>query len=237
MTRIAAILLLFAVGCDDHATKSPTGMDMAMSLVPTPPTLGVEIDRAGRALINLTLIHPFDANDTTHGAAEDAYNAEGNPANWSTAMVGGRTALAEITASLGIWDSIDGHCGDQLLAIDAGGDGGAATYSQFASLLVDDQLYVDTSYGECKVITLVGNPIPNYMAVEMRALSPGGSGGVFTGCGGRTPIDNAVDTIYAYYTQGIQATVAGAIKNGVPSDGDPMTPASLTDFPFLNPPN
>jgi hypothetical protein len=224
-------------GCDDDTGFSgPKILDMASNAIPTPPTLGAEIDRMGRAAINTALNNTFNPNDGTNGtsdqrgAAKDAYNAEGNQANWAKLMLNGKLVTAEFAGNLAIIDALDGKCGNQLLATGGGGDAGALGYAAAAGLLVDDQLYVDTTKMDCKPITMVGGtPLPNYLAVEARAIQL-----PFPTCGGRTPLDDVIDISYTLLASGLDLT---PVSDGVPKDADPAMDASLTDFPFLNAPN
>ena len=76
---------------------------------------------------------------------------------------------------------------------------------------------------------LAGNKIPNYLAVEGRFLSQ-----PFSTCGGRRgTLDDTIDVSYTVLAAGLSGTV---VTDGIDADADPATPASLTDFPFLNAP-
>jgi hypothetical protein len=212
---------LLVGACDDNTMMMSTP-DLAMNLMPSAPTLGAAIDRMGRPAINTALNQTFNPIDVSKGAGKDAYNAEGNPANWATLMVEGKPITREFAANLAIIDALDGVCGNQLLAGgDSTGDAGLTEYAKLASVLVDDELYVDTSIGDCTFKMLSGQPVPNYLSVEARFL-----GLPFVACGGRTPLDDVIDVSFTVLASGL----SGHVSDGI--DADDHTP-SLTDFPFL----
>ncbi len=217
----------FAGGCDS-GNNNNGGVDMAMSAMPTAPTLGVGIDRMGRPAINTVLNNSFNPDDLGKGVGKDEYNAEANQANWPTLLVNKTLVGNEFAANLAIIDALDGVCGNQLLAKgDGTGDAGATEYTTLPTVLVDDELYLDTSIGNCAA----SGAAPNYLAVEARAVNlplP------TTSCGGRTPLDDTVDVTYTLLAAGLSGTV---VTDGINADADPATPASLTTFPFLNAPN
>lgn len=194
-TQLSAILLLAAVlaGCNE-------------SLV-APPPLGPQIDRMGRAGVNTALTAPFDLNSSTKGATQDAYNAASNPAQW------GSQFGARIAANLAIIDSLDGVCGNQLLAGPAPTPG---RYATLASVLADDQIYVNTGSGTCDV----------YLAVEANAVGIANSD-----CGGRTPIVDVIDRTYSVLAIGALA----GVSDNVSRDADATH--STRTFPFLAQPN
>jgi hypothetical protein len=200
------------------------GPDMAMNIIPTPPTLGFALDRMGRPAINTALNNPFNPNTDQQGIAKDDYNGEADQAAWAQLMIEGKPVTKEFAGNLAVIDALDGVCGNQLLAAgDASGDAGLAEYAALPQVLADDELYVDTSVGDCTAGTL-----PNYLAVEARSL-----GLPLTACGGRTPLDDVMDVTYTLLASGGTTKVS----DGIDADADPAAPASLTDFPFLNPPN
>lgn len=231
MTRAAlAIALAVLAGCGgDESIAADFGVpDLAaagdLGGLPPPPTLGQQIDRMGRAAINTALTDPFYLSDPTsdgtmnpmQDAHKDAYNADVNQAMWAA------TWSATFEKSLAIYDAIDGVCGNQLLASAAGADAGAGRYATLAGALADDQLYLDLTRAECGAAT-------NYLAVEARF-----AGFNVAGCGGRTPLDDTVDVTYTVASGSVDGPT---VSDGVDKDADPATPASLTSFPFLNPPN
>ena len=177
------------------------------SSTPPPPALGVQIDRIGRAGVNTALVDPFNLNAASKGANQDAYNAAAVPSQWGSSF-GGR-----IAANMAIFDGVDTVCGNQLLA---GPAASAGRYDALAGILADDQLYLNTRSGTCG----------QYLAVEANAV-----GITNDDCGGRTPLEDTIDTTYSLLAAGVLA----GVTDGVPIDGDGT--ASLTDFPFLDQPN
>lgn len=151
--------------------------------IPTKPTLGVQVDRAGRAAVSTALIHTFDADMTAKGAAKDAYNAASMPAQWATMF------KAEIAKNLAIYDSLDRNCGNQLLA---GATAAVGRYDALAGVLADDQLYVNTATGTCT----------QYFAVEL---------GMATDCGGRAPTYDVVDVTYSAVAIGMVSGVTDGV--------------------------
>jgi hypothetical protein len=188
------------------------GSDNETTIPPVPTVSSVQIDRMGRAGVNTALTNPFyrasvAAEKERHEAIQDAYNAAGNPAQWHALFA------AEIASNLAILDGLDGVCGNQLLA---GPTTAPGRYDRLAGILADDQLYVNTASGICQ----------QYLAVEANAV-----GIENNDCGGRTPLENTIDTTYSLLAAG---TLSG-VSNGVTRDADGT--ASLTEFPFLDRPN
>lgn len=172
---------------------------------PAPPALGVQIDRMGRAGVNTALTAPFDLNATSKGQVQDSYNAAAQP-GWSA-------FAPRIAANLAILDSLDTVCGNQLLA---GPSASPGRYDTLASVLADDQLYVNSNSGTCQL----------YLAVEANAV-----GIANDDCGGRTPLYNTIDETYSLLAAG----ALSGVTNGITSDADAQ--ASLVNFPFFSSPN
>jgi Domain of unknown function (DUF4331) len=186
------MLLLLAMACgssDDDANDD--GVD-----IPVPPTLGAQIDRLARSAVNSRLNHSFDADAAARGAAKDAYNAAA-PATWPSFR-------GEIAKNLALLDSLDGVCGNQLLA---GATATAGRYDALADVLANDQLNVNTATGTCT----------QYLAVEQ---------GVTGDCGGRAPTYDTVDVTLAAAVGG----AASGVTDGIGADD--QAPSSTT-FPFL----
>jgi hypothetical protein len=221
--RPLMILLLCSMGCDENDMQAMP--DMAMNVIPPAPVLGFPLDRMGRPAINTALNNPFNPNETQQGIAKDNYNGEADQAAWGTLVIEGKPITKEFAGNLAVIDALDGVCGNQLLAAgDPSGDAGLAEYAALPVVLADDELYVDTSVASCAA----AGALPNYLAVEARSL-----GLPITSCGGRTPLDDVIDVTYTVLATGGTAMVG----DGISADGDPATPASLTEFPFLNAPN
>jgi len=217
LTTIFALALAAAAvgGCDDDTT-SGGNMDMAASMFPAAPTPGAtQLDRMGRAGVNTALTDPFFTVKADHETKQDAYN-KAPQAMWPT-------FADQFATALGVFDGLDGVCGNQPL-FTAGADGGAAgAYGTLAGILANDQLLVDSSQSSC-------DPTKNYLAVEIAVIT----GGSAASCGGRTPLDPAINVTYAALS-GDLAT--GSVTDGVSADADTANSAQLTTFPFLGAPN
>lgn len=165
-----------------------------------PPTPGAQIDRIGRAAINTAVNHTFDADETTKGAAKDAWNAAA-PSAWMG-------FAEEIEANLAILDALDGTCGNQLVADANPND----RYAFLAGVLADDQLYVLSTEGECGV----------YLGLEAEIVGAVGAGE--GKCGGRTPADDVIERSYSVLAAGVLAGVDDTITedDGAQTDTFPF---------------
>jgi Domain of unknown function (DUF4331) len=194
---------------------------------PAVPQLGTQIDRLGRPAVNTALNHGFDANAATAGAAKDAYNADQSPGGWSQ-------YTTQFAANLAIIDALDGVCGNQVLyntVLAGGGSASAQSYVELASILADDELYLDTQIGASDS----GAPSHvNYLAIELEVAS----GGVIahTTCGGRDPNNDVMATTYTALAIGVtgfnMTTFAPALTDGATVHTD-----LTADFPFLGEPH
>jgi hypothetical protein len=178
---------------------------------PAPPSLGAQIDRMGRPAINTALNHTFDPNDTTKGAAKDAYNQDNAQAGWSAKYT------PQQAANLAVFDSLDENCNNQFLADpDAGSqNSNLLKYGTLASVTADDRLWLNTAGASCTT----------YLAVEANAtkLIPN------TDCGGRGLGYDVIDSTYSVVSIGAPAGVGDGV------DADPAKTGGTT-FPFLAPP-
>ena len=165
---------------------------------PSPPQLGEQIERMGRAAINTALSKPFTASDV-RGAAEDVYNAASDPSQWASMF------SAEFASNLAIFDGLDRNCGNQLLA---GTSAAPGRYDALAGVLADDQLYVNTDSGTCQT----------YLAVEANAL-----GITNDDCGGRTPLYDTIDVSYSVLAAGTLSGVGDGILDDADSDASITT--------------
>jgi hypothetical protein len=181
---------------------------------PAQPTLGTIIDRMGRPAVNTAVTNPFElVSGKTNDQAKDDYNANNDPTTWVASFA------PQFAKSLAVLDGLDRNCGNQLIAKPlASGAVPADRYMPLAGVLADDQLYVRTDKTTCAL----------YLAVEADAvqLTSGNND-----CGGRTPLENAVDETYSLFAVGAPS----GVTNGITSDSEHT--ASLTDFPFLQAPN
>ncbi len=157
--------------------SSSTGMTN-----PTPPTLGAQIDRMGRPAINTATdetflavngAQPTPSTDALRGAAEDAYNADATPLNWTDNQ-------KTMKAQLAILDALDGVCGNQAFACGTttADLANPACYATLAGVLADDRLWMTTkATATCTT----------YLGVETQADD----------CGGRRPVDDVIKSTYS----------------------------------------
>lgn len=195
---IAALLLTGISACGSETTVSVED-----------PTV-MQIDRMGRAGVNTAVTDPFylssDADqDAAHGVLTNSFNAAATQAS-SVMQFTDRFA-----GNLAIYDGLDTNCGNQL---GAGPDPVDGRYDTLATVLADDELFVNTASGTCN----------QYFGVELDALGITMSGD----CGGRTPLYDTIDVTYSALAIG---GVSG-VGDGVDADPDPVT-HSTSVFPFL----
>ncbi|MET0533926.1 MAG: DUF4331 family protein [Steroidobacter sp.] len=114
--------------------------------------------------------------------------------------------VPEIETGLALYDGFDGVCGNQWLADRSRSP--ANRYRTLARVMADDRLWINSSSGQCR----------EYFAVELDPKT--------TDCGGRTPLEDAVDVYRAVLVNG---TTAG-FEDGVDRDDREH---SLEHFPFL----
>jgi hypothetical protein len=204
-----------ASGCDDDTSMMMTP-DMAASTFPQAPAIGsTTLDRMGRAAVNTALTDPFFTDKTMHEANLDAYN-KAPPSMWPS-------FADRFAGSLAVLDGLDGICGNQPLADANASDASAkGEYGALAGILANDMLLVDTTAATC-------DPTKNYLAVEVGVIT----GAAPASCGGRTPLDPAIDVTYAVLSGGLLSGVA--VTDGITKDAD-ANAATLT-FPFLGAPN
>jgi hypothetical protein len=222
---VCALMMAALYGCGNNTPNNPSP-DMAnnpspdMAGPPAAPTIGAQIDRMGRPGINTALTDPFwnEGVQTVdqHHAKQDAYNQASAPAQWATTMLGGKAVLDIFKANLAVYDGADtglatmpNVCGNQAAFNGPLGSG----YVTLATVLADDELYVDTTQTTCT----------QYLGAELKAL-----GVNLNDCGGRTLTENVIDVTYNALVIG---AVTGPVTNGVTSDGD-GAPSNST-FPFL----
>jgi len=165
-----------------------------------------QLDRAGRPLTGNALLGTIAARNISDQLKEQ-YNA----ATPSTAS----QFIPEIEKALGLYDSFDGQCGNQLLA-DAKAPP-ANKYRTLAALLADDRLWVN---GESAVCTQL-------FAVELANLA--GHDELRNDCGGRAPTYSAVNTYRSLLVSGVSV----GVDDGLVRDDHEQ---SATQFPFLAPP-
>jgi hypothetical protein len=237
--------MIAASSCGDNLKLTDAGHPDGNNKIPAVPTLGAQMDRLGRPAINTALNHAFDGT-TAAGAAKDAYNQDGSPGGWST-------YAASFAASAGFIDVLDtgltcnpltgtcvanagaangAGCGNQALYngnLLGGGAPTATSYGMLATILSDDELYLDTSKTSCE---LPGNAHANYLGVEFNVLAS-----LPNTCGGRAPTNDVMDVSYTVLATG----VAGFnVNDFTPAIGDGVGPhadVSNDTFPFFGTPH
>lgn len=183
---------------------------------PAAPALGAsELDRMGRAAVNTALNETFvktnggvgPTDDTMREASEDAYNASKDPTQWGPAY---RTSAA---TQLAILDGLDGTCGNQALSC-TDGKPNIMCYGALADILMNDRLWVQTTFDTCT----------SYLGVELKVLNPAAP----VDCGGRRPVDDVIATTYTVLTG-----APGGFDDGV------TAPQGLHPeaFPYFAPPH
>ncbi len=140
---------------------------------PTPPKLGVQIDRMGRPAANTAANNTFQPDLTVAGKAKDAYNAASDPSTWSGSF------LKEIGTNLAIYDGLDTICGNQPLN---GQTAVVGRYNGLAGALADDRLFLNTASTTCTT----------YLGVELNATGLAKN----TDCGGRALPYDVIDVTY-----------------------------------------
>ncbi len=149
-----------------------------------------------------------------------------------------KTVAGEFKKYLGIFDTLDQNSGLPNTAAGgvantAGGVGGCGNgalynnpagshYTVLATVLADDELYVDTAKLTCNA----------YLSVEVDAIA-----GSHSQCGGRTPSHDVMDSSYSLLAAGANG-FSGALFT--PQVGDGVTvhaDVSDTNFPFLGIPH
>jgi hypothetical protein len=250
ISMLLAVALLAIASCGDNNKLTDAGhadarADAACSNCPAVPALGVQLDRLGRPAINTALNHAFDPTAAA-GTAKDAYNVDGSPGGWVAAYA------PTFAAGLGIMDVLDtgltctdgtcvaesaptasDGCGNQVLynGNAAGGDTATATsYATLASILADDQLYMDTTKTSCELPSHA-----NYLAVEFNVVTSLPN----LTCGGRAPTNDVIDTSYTALAIGVTGFKVGD-GSYTPFFGDGVGPhadVSNSAFPFLGTPH
>jgi hypothetical protein len=164
-----------------------------------------QVDRAARPLTGNALLATL-GTDAESDALKEKYNR-------STPSDGG-VFVAEIAKGVALYDGLDGHCGDSLLA--AKGRDTPRRYYPLAQLLADDRLWVDSRFPRCTEL----------FAVERAALNH--ESALARDCGGRKP---SYDASNAYRSLLVSGRPIG-IDDGVHQD---EVPPPESRFPFLAP--
>ena len=229
------LLVLLVVGCGDNlkAIDAQTGKkDAAVDAhIPAPPTLGAQIDRLGRPAINTALNGTFLAAGAAKTAQKDAYNHASDASTWLTTEVATNvTVVKEFEANIAIFDVIDqgaaqianAGCGNTALY---NAPPGADSYRGLASVLGDDELYVDTTKQDCGF----------YLSLEVEVATGGSI--VHTQCGGRTPTHDVIDTSYSVLAAGTNGFDPATFAPRLGDNVGPHADVSDSTFPFLGAPH
>jgi hypothetical protein len=169
---------------------------------------GKQLDRMARPFVVNTLlgIAPFSPDDAS-GVLRQRYN-EASGADSAP-------FVAELEKGLAFQDSLDGACGNQLLAER---EESASRYRQLAKIFADDRLWVNSASRVCT----------QFFAVELTRRS--GQEASADDCGGRMPTYDAPNVWRSVLIAGTRS----GIDDGLHQDEHPP---SATEFPFLSPPD
>jgi hypothetical protein len=169
---------------------------------------GKLLDRMARPFVANTLlgVAPFSTDDAS-GLRRQEYN-EALPAN--TAQF-----IGDLEKSLAFQDSLDGKCGNQVLAESTES---TSRYRALAKVFADDRLWVNSASVVCA----------EFFAVELASLA--GQKSLGNDCGGRAPTYDAPNVWRSLLIAG---TTTG-VTDGLHRDEHPP---SATRFPFLAPPD
>jgi hypothetical protein len=166
-----------------------------------------QLDRVGRPLTGNALLATLGPQDVSDRLKEQ-YNR-------ATPATSARFA-PEIEKSLGLYDGLDGKCGNQLLANKEAP--ATARYHALAALLADDRLWVNGASSVCTQL----------LAVERAHLA--GQSALSDDCGGRALSYSAANVYRSLLADGTIVSV----DDGVNRD---EREHSGTVFPFLAAPN
>lgn len=224
IVKLLVCSLVFTA-CGDNL-KGPSGGDDGGGGggFPPAPALGAQIDRFGRPAINTALNAALDPNPLKD-QKKDAYNQAASPAAWATTEVTpGVTVTQEFLKYIAIFDMLDAAASPAS----TGCGNNAIPYADLATVLVDDQMYVDSAKGQCGV----------YLSLEAEAASGGLV--VHQHCGGRTLTDDIADVSYSFLFGGLMNGFTPQGNMFIPKFGDGAdahTDVSNDAFPFLGPPH
>jgi hypothetical protein len=160
------------------------------------------LDRMGRPLTGNALLGTLATALVSDKLKEDY--------NHATAAMAARF-VPEMEKTLGLYDAFDGKCGNQLLA---GKVAAAGRYSQLATLLADDRLWVNSASQVCT----------QFFAVELAQLT--GQRALANDCGGRGPTYSAANVYRSLLATGESV----GIDDGLTRDEQDH---SSSAFPFL----
>jgi len=174
----------------------------------TTSAAGKPLDHMARPFVANTLlgVAPFSTDDAS-GLRRQEYN-EALPATSAH-------FIADLQKSLAFQDSLDGKCGNQLLAEPKES---SSRYRALAKVFADDRLWVNSAASVCT----------QFFAVELANLA--GQKTPSNDCGGRVPTYDAPNVWRSLLIAGTST----GITDGLHQDEHPP---SATVFPFLAPPD
>jgi hypothetical protein len=169
---------------------------------------GKPLDRMALPFVKNTLlgVSPFSTDDAS-GVRREEFSA--------ALPTTSARFIPDLQKTLAFEDSLDGKCGNQLLAEPKES---AARYMALAKVFADDRLWVNTASTVCT----------QFFAVELASLTDQKT--LSTDCGGRSP---TYETSNVWRSLLIAGTPSG-ITDGLHQDEHPP---SATVFPFLAPPD
>jgi hypothetical protein len=228
--KLLAVAAIAVIGCGDNKagpdgrTDSFVPSDAYCSSCPAAPTVGAQIDRMGRAAVNTALNASFDPTAAAQ-TAKQAYNENSDIMTWfAPAMV------MEFAKNLALIDVLDkstaggvGCTNQALYNGTGGGTPNAMSYFTLAAVLLNDQIFIDTSKTTCVA----------YLAVEFGLVA-----GSFSSCGGRAPEYDVVDFSYSMLAAGVGGfdSVNGVFVPKI-GDGVAVHDDVTQSFPYLGAPN
>ena len=170
---------------------------------------GKPLNRMAQPFVKNTLLGsgPF-ATDDASGRVRDQFNA-------ATPSTSGQF-VADLEKSLAFQDSLDGKCGNQILANPRAVS--PLRYQQLAAFLANDRLWVNAASTSCT----------QFFAVELAHLA--GRKDLLQDCGGRTPNYNTSNVFRSLIIAGTTDSTSDGLAR------DEHAPSS-TEFPFLAPPD
>jgi hypothetical protein len=169
---------------------------------------GKPLNRMAQPFVKNTLlgVAPFSTDDAS-GVRRDEFNA--------ALPTSSARFIVDLQKTLAFQDSLDGKCGNQLLAAP---EESPARYRALAQLFADNRLWVNSASRVCT----------QFFAVELANLADKKM--LSTDCGGRSP---TYDTSNVWRSLLIAGASTG-ITDGLHQDEHPP---SATEFPFLAPPD
>jgi hypothetical protein len=169
---------------------------------------GKRLDRMARPFVANTLLGagPFSTDDAS-GLLRQRFN--------ETPAENAAQFIADLQKSLAFQDSLDGQCGNQLLAEPKEEP---LRYQVLARVFSDDRLWINSASTVCT----------QFFAVELVRLA--GQKALSNDCGGRAPTYDTSNVWRSLLIAGTTGTVTDGLRK------DEHTP-SATSFPFLAPPD